>query len=91
MNNSEQAKKKVLITGSRGMLAYDFLRTQTEKFEIIPLNETECDITSFESVLQAIAFQEPDVLLNLAAYTAVDEAENMESGGNKLNYDVNTL
>ena len=70
------------------MLAYDFIRTQREKFDIVSTDRKECDITSFESVLQSIALHEPDIVLNLAGYTAVDDAEDI---GMKICYDVNTL
>ena len=70
------------------MLAYDFSRTQKEKYEIILVDREECDITSFESVMQCIALHVPDVLLNCAAYTAVDDAEDI---GMKVCFDVNTL
>jgi dTDP-4-dehydrorhamnose reductase len=81
-------KKKILITGGRWMLAYDFIRTQSEKYDIIAVDRDECDITSFESVMQCIAVHQPDVLLNCAAYTAVDDAEDT---GMKICFDVNTL
>lgn len=80
--------KKILITGGNGMLAYDFIRTQSERFDIVAVERRECDITSFESIVQCIALHEPDVLINCAAYTAVDDAEDI---GAKTNYDVNTL
>jgi dTDP-4-dehydrorhamnose reductase len=70
------------------MLAYDFYRTQKEKYEIILVDREECDITSFESVMQCIALYQPDVLLNCAAYTAVDDAEDI---GMRICFDVNTL
>ena len=70
------------------MLAYDFIRTQHEKFEIIAVDRDVCDITSFESVMQCISLHEPDILLNCAAYTAVDDAEDI---GMKACFDVNTL
>ncbi len=81
-------KKKILITGGRGMLAYDFYRTQKEKYEVILVDKNECDITSFESVMQCIALHSPDILLNCAAYTRVDDAEDI---GMKICFDVNTL
>ena len=81
-------KKKILITGGKWMLAYDFVRTQSDKYEIIAVDREECDITSFESVMQCIALNDPDILLNCAAYTAVDDAEDI---GMKTCFDVNTL
>ncbi len=82
------SKKKILITGGHGMLAYDFIRTQGERYDIIAVDRDTCDITSFESVIQCISTHEPDILLNCAAYTAVDAAEDV---GMKPCFDVNTL
>ena len=70
------------------MLAYDFVRSHKDKYDIVALDRLECDITSFESVIQNISIYEPDVVLNCAAYTAVDDAEDV---GMKLCYDVNAL
>ncbi len=81
-------KKKILITGGYGMLAYDFIRTQQEKYDIVAVDRDICDITSFESIIQCISIHEPDILLNCAAYTAVDDAEDI---GMKTCYEVNTL
>ena len=81
-------KKKILITGASGMLAYDFIRTQNDKYDIVAVDREECDVTSFESIMQAIALHSPDILLNCAAYTAVDDAEDI---GMKACFDVNTL
>ncbi|MCA9377746.1 sugar nucleotide-binding protein [Candidatus Peregrinibacteria bacterium] len=81
-------KKKILITGANGMLAHDFIRTQKERFTIIALEKKECDICEFPSCLNALVTYEPDIVLNLAAYTNVDDAEDI---GRKQNIDINAL
>jgi dTDP-4-dehydrorhamnose reductase len=70
------------------MLAYDFVRTQSDRFDIIAVDRDICDITSFESIVQCIALHEPDILLNCAAYTAVDDAEDV---GMQACYEINAL
>ncbi|MDQ5968627.1 MAG: dTDP-4-dehydrorhamnose reductase [Patescibacteria group bacterium] len=70
------------------MLAYDFIRTQKDKYDIVAVDRDACDIRSYESVIQCISLHEPDILLNCAAYTAVDDAEDI---GMKKCFDVNTL
>ena len=81
-------KQKILITGANGMLAYDFIRSQKDTFDIVALDQKACDITSFESIVQCIGYHEPDILLNCAAYTQVDQAETT---GMRSCYEVNTL
>ena len=70
------------------MLAFDFIKSQSEKYDIIAVDKKECDITSFESILQCIALYEPDILLNTAAYTNVEDAEDIDM---LECYEVNTL
>lgn len=81
-------KKKILITGGKWMLAYDFIHSQSDIFDIVAVDRDICDITSFESIIQCISLHEPDIVLNCAAYTAVDDAEDI---GIKMCYEVNTL
>jgi len=88
MIDRPNSRKKILVTGGNGMLAYDFYRFQQEYYDIILVDRTECDITSFASVMQCIAEHEPDVVVNAAAYTAVDDAEDV---GMFPNYEVNAL
>ena len=81
-------KKKILVTGGKWMLAYDFFRSQKDRYEIILVDREECDITSYVAIIEHLLQYKPDVVLNCAAYTAVDDAEDV---GMKMNYDVNTL
>ena len=81
-------KKKVLITGANGMLAHDFMHIHKNNFHLVALEKKECNICEFESCLNALISHEPDLVLNLAAYTAVDDAQDI---GSKQNMDINTI
>ena len=70
------------------MLAHDFIRTQKERFTIIALEKKECDICEFPSCLNALVTYEPNIVLNLAAYTNVDDAQDI---GIKQNMDINAI
>lgn len=70
------------------MLAYDLKRTLQDTYEMIFVDRNECDITQFESVKNCIWNYKPDIVLNCAAYTAVDDAEDI---GRKMCYEVNAL
>ena len=69
------SREKILLLGGSGMLGSDIRRVFSDMFEVVAPSRPSCDITSFESVLQAIAFHEPDVVLNASAYTDVEGAE----------------
>ena len=66
---------KVLITGSNGQLGWELQRTAPDNVSLLALNSKQLDITSQASVNRAIQQFQPDVLINTAAYTAVDKAE----------------
>lgn len=80
--------KKILITGSNGMLAHDFILIHKNNYDLIACDRNMLDITNFEQVKKVLSEQKPDIVLNCAAYTAVDDAEDI---GKKLNFDINTL
>jgi len=66
---------KVLVTGAKGMLAHDLIPILRERHEVIPVPEEELDITKRASLYDAVERAIPDVIINCAAYTQVDKAE----------------
>lgn len=77
---------KVLITGAGGQLG-SALQTVLSDREVVALTRAELDITDFDDVRSAVAAYRPNVVINCAAYTAVDLAESDEAGAFKLNAD----
>jgi dTDP-4-dehydrorhamnose reductase len=70
---------KLLITGSKGQLGWELCRQGERKgFSIIPLDLPEFDITDQAAVANAVSLSDPDLVINGAAYTAVDKAEAEE-------------
>ena len=67
--------KKVLITGADGQLGYELQRTVVNGYECIPTDKDQLDITDEAAVNSFIAQHKPNVIINSAAYTAVDKAE----------------
>lgn len=66
---------KVLITGKGGQLAWELEQLAPETFEVISVGIDELDITDEKRVSDFIAENRPDLVINAAAYTAVDQAE----------------
>lgn len=67
---------KVFVTGSsRGQLHWELLRTAPADVELLGLSE-RMDITDSVAFKDAINTLQPDVIINAAAYTAVDTAES---------------
>ncbi len=68
------------------MLGHDLMSVgRGAGHEVIGLDLPSIDITSPESVAQALAANQPDVVLNAAAYTAVDKAEDDEARALSVN------
>ncbi|WP_019615901.1 dTDP-4-dehydrorhamnose reductase [Psychromonas ossibalaenae] len=66
---------KVLITGKGGQLAWELEQLAPKEFDVISVGINELDITDEHLVAQYIAATKPDLVINAAAYTAVDQAE----------------
>jgi len=67
--------EKVLITGADGQLGYELQRTALYGYECIATNRDSLDITDAYVVKAFVSELQPDVIINSAAYTAVDKAE----------------
>ena len=71
---------KILITGSNGQLGNEIkeLAPHYSHFEFLYTDVNELDITNAADVTWFFEFHNPDVIINCAAYTAVDKAESDE-------------
>ena len=67
--------KKVIITGADGQLGYELQRTVLAGYECIAANRQMLDITDANAVKAFVAEHQPSAIINAAAYTAVDKAE----------------
>ena len=68
-----------LVTGAGGMLGTDMVAVLTSRGEpVTGLDRAGLDVTDAAAVSDAIAAGRPDVVVNCAAWTAVDDAEASE-------------
>ena len=82
------APSRWLIIGAKGMLGHDLMEVVAEAGNaVIGMDLPEIDITSSESVAAALDSARPDVVVNAAAYTAVDAAEEHEDVALRVNGD----
>lgn len=77
---------KVLITGAGGMLGRDMIAAcQARGHEVVALTRSELDICDPSAVDAALASFRPDAVINCAAFTDVDGAEDDEAGATRIN------
>ncbi len=67
---------KVLITGAAGQVGSELVKLVPEGFDAIGLDSNELNICDEEQVNRILEKHKPDLIINAAAYTAVDKAEN---------------
>lgn len=75
---------KILITGANGMLA-NAVKKEFEKDELICTDVAELDITNEEATIKFVEENKPEYIINCAAYTAVDKAEEDVELAEKVN------
>lgn len=68
--------KTVLVTGAKGQVGQALQRNNDKTYVIHFLDKIACDITNTERVNAVLNRLKPDVVINTAAYTAVDNAED---------------
>ena len=77
-----------LVTGSNGQLGHDLMAVlPAAGHDCVGLDLPDLDITDATSVAAAMAQVRPDVVVNAAAYTAVDAAEDDEATALRVNGD----
>lgn len=67
---------KILLTGANGQVGYELLRCLQGLGEIVACDRSRLDLADLDQVRDAVRSLEPDLIVNAAAYTAVDRAES---------------
>ena len=78
---------KILITGINGQVGHALMRELTEH-ELIGLTRQDCDLTNLDQIKQIINHHQPELIINPAAYTKVDQAEDEPELAFQINRDA---
>jgi dTDP-4-dehydrorhamnose reductase len=81
--------KTIIIFGASGQLgrAWQTFFDQSDEQEarIIPLSSSQVDITQIDDLKRALQAHQPDIIINCAAYTNVDSAEDEPEKARRVN------
>jgi dTDP-4-dehydrorhamnose reductase len=76
---------RILLTGSNGRLGSECKEVLKNDYEIISPDKEELDITSWDKVINSIDQLSPDIILNCAAFSSVDECETERKIAERIN------
>ena len=69
---------RLLITGADGQVGWELRRSLLPLGEVIAMDRNACDLSRLQDLPRIIRETHPDIVVNAAAYTAVDKAEEEE-------------
>jgi len=69
-------RPRILLVGSKGQLGFELARVLPACGEVVALDHAALDLADADAVVAAVRGARPGLIVNAAAYTAVDRAES---------------
>src|SRR5471032_562300 len=76
---------KILLTGSSGQVGYELARSLQGIGEVVAVDRNVMDLSDLDQVRDVIRREKPGLIVNPAAYTAVDQAESEPELAHRIN------
>lgn len=76
-----------MVIGSSGQVGYGLMQTLS-LYKLISINRKECDIANIDQIKKVIDQHKPDLIINSAAFTEVDQSEEDPDTAFKANRDA---
>lgn len=76
---------KLLVTGKNGQVGFELTRALAVLGEVVAVDRQSCDLTNADALRALVRQVKPDVIVNAAAYTAVDKAESESDAAQAIN------
>jgi dTDP-4-dehydrorhamnose reductase len=78
----------ILVTGVNGQVGFELLRALQGLGRVVPCDRATLDLSDLDRVRAFVREVKPSLIVNPAAYTAVDKAETDVDAARRLNVDV---
>jgi dTDP-4-dehydrorhamnose reductase len=78
-------RMRILITGRDGQVGWECQRSLQALGDVVALGRAQCDLAQAAAVRRMVREASPDVIVNAAAYTAVDRAESQPAVARAVN------
>ncbi len=79
---------KILLTGKHGQLGFELQRALAPVGQVFAVGRQECDLADADALRRLVRSVKPELIVNTAAYTAVDRAESEPGPAAAINVTV---
>ncbi|MBS3935574.1 MAG: dTDP-4-dehydrorhamnose reductase [Sulfuritalea sp.] len=80
--------RRILLTGKNGQVGFELQRALAPLGAIVAVGRSDCDLADAAAIRRLVAETRPDIIVNPAAYTAVDRAEAEPQRAQAINGDA---
>ncbi len=86
--NTNGRRPTIVVTGTGGQVGGELLRALQGLGEIVALERARLDLADLDGVRDVLRELRPDLIVNAAAYTAVDQAESDADAARRINTEL---
>ena len=83
--SGEPSSPRILLLGADGQVGWELRRALLPLGAVQAMNRTQCDLGDLSALHALLDRERPDILVNAAAYTAVDQAESEPELATRIN------
>ncbi|MGF6371266.1 dTDP-4-dehydrorhamnose reductase [Paraburkholderia sp. RAU6.4a] len=83
--SADDAKRTILVTGVNGQLGYELARTLQGLGNVVAVDRSRLDLSNLDQIRAVVRDLRPALIVNPAAYTAVDKAEEERDLAMRIN------
>lgn len=83
--------KKILLLGANGQVGWELQRSLAPLGALLACNRRQADLSDLNGLEQLLRQEQPDIIVNAAAYTAVDKAESDADNARRINAEAPAL